>query len=32
MPITEAVVAVIEGRIGPAHAIALLMSRQSRAE
>ena len=32
MPITEAVVAVIEGRIAPAHAIALLMSRQSRAE
>jgi len=32
MPITEAVVAVLEGRIAPAHAIALLMSRQSRAE
>ena len=32
MPITEAVVAVLEGRIAPAHAIARLMSRQSRAE
>jgi glycerol-3-phosphate dehydrogenase (NAD(P)+) len=32
MPITEAVVAVIEGHITPAHAIALLMSRQARAE
>jgi len=32
MPITEAVVAVLEGRIAPADAIALLMSRQSRAE
>ncbi|MBB4845699.1 glycerol-3-phosphate dehydrogenase (NAD(P)+) [Paucibacter oligotrophus] len=32
MPITAAVVAVLEGRLSPAEAVELLMSRQSRAE
>ena len=32
MPITQAVVAVLEGRLQPRAAMALLMSRQSRAE
>lgn len=32
MPITEAVVAVLEGRLQPAAAMAALMARQSRAE
>ncbi len=32
MPITEAVVEVLEGRLAPAQAAARLMSRQSRAE
>ena len=32
MPITEAVVAVLEGRISPAHAVAALMARQPRSE
>lgn len=32
MPITEAVVAVLEGRLSPVEAVDLLMGRQSRAE
>jgi len=32
MPITQAVVAVLEGRLQPREAMALLMARQSRAE
>lgn len=32
MPITEAVVAVLEGRITPAHAVQRLMSREARSE
>jgi glycerol-3-phosphate dehydrogenase (NAD(P)+) len=32
MPITEAVVAVLEGRISPAEALARLMARDARAE
>lgn len=32
MPITEAVVGVLEGRITPAQALALLMGREARAE
>ncbi len=32
MPITEAVVAVLQGRVTPAAALALLMSRSARAE
>jgi glycerol-3-phosphate dehydrogenase (NAD(P)+) len=32
MPITEAVVAVLEGRVAPAEALARLMARQSKAE
>ena len=32
MPITEAVVAVLQGRLAPAQALALLMSREARPE
>ena len=32
MPITEAVVALLQGRLAPAQAVSLLMGRQSRAE
>jgi glycerol-3-phosphate dehydrogenase (NAD(P)+) len=32
MPITEAVVAVLEGRLAPAEAVVRLMSRSARAE
>lgn len=32
MPITEAVVAVLEGRIGPAEAVGALMRREAKAE
>ena len=32
MPITAAVVAVLEGRLAPAQAVALLMAREARAE
>jgi glycerol-3-phosphate dehydrogenase (NAD(P)+) len=32
MPITEAVVDVLQGRVAPAHAVARLMSRSARAE
>jgi glycerol-3-phosphate dehydrogenase (NAD(P)+) len=32
MPITDAVVAVLQGRLAPAQALRLLMSRESRAE
>jgi glycerol-3-phosphate dehydrogenase (NAD(P)+) len=32
MPITAAVVAVLEGRVAPAQAVALLMAREARAE
>lgn len=32
MPITEAVVAVLEGRIGPAQAVGALMRREAKAE
>jgi glycerol-3-phosphate dehydrogenase len=32
MPITAAVVAVLEGRIAPAQAVALLMAREARPE
>ena len=32
MPITEAVVAVLQGRLAPAQALALLMSREARRE
>jgi glycerol-3-phosphate dehydrogenase (NAD(P)+) len=32
MPITEAVVALLQGRLAPPQAVSLLMGRQSRAE
>ncbi|MDO8419678.1 MAG: glycerol-3-phosphate dehydrogenase, partial [Rubrivivax sp.] len=32
MPITEAVVEVLEGRVAPAQAMVRLMARQARAE
>jgi glycerol-3-phosphate dehydrogenase (NAD(P)+) len=32
MPITEAVVAVLDGRLSPAAAVELLMGRQARSE